>query len=66
MKKETNSRMTSKYFTELFADFEAHSIYDSLMQPPSTNTNSKLEVNEKIKELVKRSFQQNVTESEFH
>ena len=66
MKKETNTRVTNKYFTELFAEFEAHSIYESLLLAPSVNNFPKLDVNERVKDFVKRSFQQNVTESEFH
>lgn len=55
MRKESNNRMVPKYYTELFADFESHSIYDSLLSAP-LNT-PKLDVNERIKEFVKRSFQ---------
>jgi len=28
MRKESNNRMVPKYYTDLFADFESHSIYD--------------------------------------
>ena len=56
MKKETNTRVTNKYFTELFAEFEAHSIYESLLLAPPVNNFPKLDVNERVKEFVKRSF----------
>ena len=65
MKKETNSRSSNKYYTQLFAEFESNSIYDVLLLP-SSSTVAKLDISEKIKEFVKKSFQQNVTEEEFH
>jgi hypothetical protein len=66
MKKETSVRSSNKYFTQLFAEFESNSIYDVLLSPSSSNSGAKLEISEKIKDFVKRSFQQNVTEDEFH
>lgn len=50
----------------MFSDFESNSIYEVLLTSTSGTLVQKLDINEKIKEFVKITFQMNVTEDEFH